>query len=92
MSERTGWLDEAETLAIQVLDASAPYAIAGISQGMCSVARHYGGMTFQGARYIYFPEHDECVRADVVAMVKKMRRAAERAQKGRAKATQRALL
>jgi hypothetical protein len=74
MSERTGYLTEAEIAAVQHLHKRAPYAICGVSHGMFSVARHYGGMTFNRCRYTYIPEHDECVRADVLRLVKKMRK------------------
>lgn len=68
------YLSDDELDAVQLLDRETPYLISGISQGMFSLARHYGGMTYQGKSYIYLPEHDECVRADVVKAVEKMRK------------------
>jgi len=72
--ERTGYLTAEEVAAAQSLHKRAPYAITGISTSMFSVARHYGGMTFQGCGYTYMPEHDECVRDDVLQLATKMRR------------------
>lgn len=74
--EPTGYLSPAEVLAAQTLHRRAPYAIAGISQGMFSIARHYGRMTLQGCAYTYFPEHDECVRDDVLKLVRRLRKTA----------------
>ena len=58
--ERTGYLTEQEVAAIQTLHRDAPYSIEGISRGFFSVARHSGGMKYQGFSYVYIPEHDEC--------------------------------
>lgn len=74
--ETTGFMSAEELAAVQHLHTRAPYAITGISRGMFSVARHYGGMKFQGASYTYVPEHDECVRDDVLRSVLKMRKKA----------------
>jgi len=72
--ERTGYLTEQEVAAVQTLHKKAPYAVTGISRGMFSLARHSGGMTFQGCRYVYVEQFDECVRADVHKHVEAMRR------------------
>jgi hypothetical protein len=74
MGERTGYLSEEEVQACQVLHRRAPYAVTGISSGIFSLARHAGGMTYQGCGYAYIPAHDECVRLDVVKLVEKLRR------------------
>jgi len=73
MTERTGYLTAAEVEAAQSLHKDAPYAVTGISSSIFSLAR-YGGMSWKGCRYTYMPEHDECVRDDVLAMVRRMRR------------------
>lgn len=78
-TESTGYLTAADVQAAQTLHKRAPYSITGISQSMFSIARHYGGMDFQGCRYVYVPEHDECVRADVMRLVQKRRKADRRA-------------
>lgn len=77
--ERTGFLSAEEVAAAHTLHTKTPYAICGVSQGFFSVARHYGGMTYQGEHYTYFPEHDELVRDDVLKLATKMRKEARRA-------------
>lgn len=72
--ERTSYLTPEEVKAAHALHRRAPYAICNVSQGFFSIARHYGGLEFQGCRYTYMPGHDECVRDDVLKMVKKMRK------------------
>ena len=42
---------------------------------MFSLARYTGGIRVSGFDYTYLPAHDECVRDDVLKMVKKMRKA-----------------
>lgn len=74
--------DERQAIA-EKLPRDTPYAIRGVSQGMFSVARHYGGATYNGASYTYMPETDELVRDDVVKAVKK----AERKRKPSTEAT-----
>lgn len=63
-----------EVQAVQHLHKRAPYALCGVSNGIFSIARHYGGCAFQGCHYTYIPGHDECVRNDVLRLVKKLRR------------------
>lgn len=65
--------DELAALQASTLDRSTPFAIQGVSLGFFSVARHYGGATYNGASYTYFPESDELVRDDVVRWVRKRR-------------------
>ena len=78
--ERTSYLTAAEVAAAQVLHRNAPFALCNVSRGHFSIARHYGGMTFQGCGYTYMPGHDECVRDDVLMLVGKMRRLAAMAK------------
>ncbi|MBA3773846.1 MAG: hypothetical protein H0X13_15550 [Ramlibacter sp.] len=68
------YLTEAELASIQHLHKRAPFVVQGISHGMFSIARHYGGMTFQGESYAYNPPTDECIRNDVLLAVEKLRR------------------
>ena len=75
--ERTGYLTAEEVSAAQFLPMDAPYSICEVSQGFFSVARHYGGMTYNGFHSTYFAERDEAVRDDVLKMAKKMRREAK---------------
>ena len=75
MSERTNYLTEDEVKAAGNLHQRAPYALCNVSMGFFSIARHYGGLTFQDCHYTYMDGHDECVRDDVLKLVTKMRRA-----------------
>ena len=70
------YLTDHEIAALQEskLDRDEPYAIGGVTQGQLSIARHYGGCTYQGKHYIYMPATDELVRDDVVAWLAKYRK------------------
>jgi hypothetical protein len=72
--ERTSYLTANELQAAQTLHKRAPYALCSVSRGFFSIARHYGGCTFQGCDYTYMGGHDECVRNDVLRLVTKMRK------------------
>jgi hypothetical protein len=48
------------------LDRKTPFGIEGVSQTQFSIARHYGGITYNGASYVYNPVTDELIRADVL--------------------------
>jgi hypothetical protein len=72
--EGTSYLTEDEMCMAHTLHSRAPYVLRGVSKGFFSLARHYGGLTFQGCHYTYIPPHDECVRDDVLKMVGKTRR------------------
>ena len=74
MTKRTSYLTAAEVRAAQVLHQRAPYALCNVSHGFFSIARHYGGLTYQDCSYTYMPEHDECVRDDVLMRVGKLLR------------------
>lgn len=82
MNECTGFLTAAEVMAAQALPKGTPYAITGVSSGMFSLARRFGGITLQGMHYTYIDEHDELVRDDVLRMVRKMRRTRPAVPKG----------
>ena len=68
------YLTEAEEVAIQMLPRDTPYCIYGVSEGVFSVARHYGACRFNGHLYTYFPATDELVRDDVLNFVAKLRK------------------
>ncbi len=70
------WISQTELDAVQHADRKTPYLIRGVSQSYFSVARYYGGATFNGSSYIYFAATDELVRDDIVKLVKKLRRKA----------------
>ena len=42
-----------------------PERIHHVSQTQLSIARHYGGITFNGANYHYDAETDTLIRADI---------------------------
>lgn len=73
-AERTSYLTAEEVQAAQKLHKRAPFALCNVSQGFFSIARHCGGLVFQDCRYTYMEGHDECVRDDVLKMVRKMRK------------------
>jgi len=72
--ERTSYLTADEVQAAQKLHRRAPYALRNVSMGVFSIARLYGGLTYQGCHYTYMQGHDECVRDDVLRLVTKMRK------------------
>lgn len=75
-----------------------PERIYGWQHSQLSIARYYGGCTYQGARYVidYGAEGNPLVRADVLAAEEKAKReaarATRRAEKAQAANAQRALL
>lgn len=69
-------LTDTELAALQDsgLHRNTPYLIKGVRNGQLSVARHFGGILYQGARYIYVPQSDELIRADVDKWLRAYRR------------------
>lgn len=57
---------EIESLNASDLSKQTPFVIRGVSLGYFSVARHYGGATFNGSHYTYISGTDELVRDDVL--------------------------
>lgn len=51
MTERTSYLTADEVQAVSHLHRVAPYALCNVSHGFFSIARHYGGLTYQGCHY-----------------------------------------
>ena len=66
---------EIEALQLSKLDIATPFAISGVSNGQLSIARYYGGCTYQGKQYFYVPLTDELIRDDVVKWLAKYRKA-----------------
>jgi hypothetical protein len=66
--------DEKMRLALEWPDMSASLGWANVSMTLFSIARHYGGIRFNGHNYTYFPKHDELWRDDVLKMVHGWRR------------------
>lgn len=92
----TGWwatLTDAERAALlAVLDPNEVFIHRGVSGGILSIARHYGGATVDCKRYKYIADSDELVRDDVLLLVEKMRKAQRKADRMAAKAAQGNLL
>ena len=61
----------------------APEEIHGVSMSQFSIARHYGGIQYQGHYYAYDPVRDVLTRADVL---KARAKAAKKVAKARPKA------
>lgn len=70
------YFTQEERDAIQHLPRSTPYLIPSVSRTQFSIARHYGGTVYNGARYFYIPQTDELIRADVMKFIQARRRAA----------------
>jgi hypothetical protein len=51
-----------------------PIGYMDVSHTQLSLARESGGCTVQGRHYVYFPEHDELWRDDILALVHGWRR------------------
>ena len=70
------YLTDAEILAVNLskLDKLTPFAISGVSNSQLSIARYYGGCTYQGRGYMYVPLSDELIRDDVVKFLAKYRK------------------
>jgi hypothetical protein len=67
--------------AAQSLHKRTPYLIAGVSRSQFSIARHYGGTTYNGEAYTYIHETDELVRDDVLRLLAKRLREQRKAAK-----------
>ena len=61
----------------------SPERLYGISNSHLSIARHYGGCTFNGKRYVYIAERDELVRDDIYKADKKAQNAFERSERAK---------
>jgi len=48
-----------------------PFGVRNVSQTQFSIARYSGGCTLNGDHYIYLPQTDELIRADVLKWKKK---------------------
>lgn len=76
--EVLGWFTPAELEACQHLHRRTPYAINNATQTQFSIARHYGGIIYNGDGYTYMHEHDQLIRHDVIKHVTKLRKAAKK--------------
>lgn len=77
-------ITETELLLLDLSDLprDTPFLIRGVSHTQLSIARHYGGCTFQGKHYSYTPPTDELIREDVVRWLMKERKKAEKVCSG----------
>jgi hypothetical protein len=66
--------DEKERLSFEWAGKPDTIGFMDVSHTQLSIARHSGGIMFNGHRYTYFPKHDELWRDDVLAMVHGWRR------------------
>lgn len=67
-----------ELLAVSLILELGPDEQIGwrdVSMTQFSIARHYGGCTFNGARFTYFPADDSLWRDDVVRAIRQARKA-----------------
>lgn len=65
---------EIDALQLSTLDKNTPFLIRWVSNSQLSIARHYGGCTFQRQWYKYLPLTDELIREDVVEWLAKYRK------------------
>lgn len=61
-------------LSFELADLSETIGHANVSQSQLSIARFAGGCTIGGRHFVYFPQHDELWRDDVLALVHGWRR------------------
>lgn len=48
------------------LHRKTPYGMTNVSMTQLSIARHYGGIKYNGESYTYLPKTDELIRDDVL--------------------------
>ena len=58
------------------LHKRTPFWIRNVSKTQFSIARYSGGCTLNGDRYVYLPQTDELIRADVLKWEKKAQKSA----------------
>jgi hypothetical protein len=80
-----------EMLAACDLHRRTPYVVRGVSQTQLSVARHYGGCTYNGQVYVYQPLTDELIRNDVLKCVMRLRKKPKSKPKQKVSATEKGL-
>ena len=96
----TGWwatLSEAErAYVLATVPTDQVFMHRAVSQTLLSLVRHYGNTNINGVHFVYLPEHDELVRADLLTEIARMRRveaaALRKAQRAAAQAAQAPLL
>jgi hypothetical protein len=53
------------------LHRKTPFGIRNVSMTQLSIARHYGGIKYNGEAYTYIPKTDELIRDDVLKWQRK---------------------
>ena len=64
------------------LHRRTPYGMTNVSMTQLSIARHYGGIKYNGDSYTYLPKTDELIRDDVIKWQRKQKRAAKTPNSG----------
>jgi hypothetical protein len=64
--EKETTLPQETDLAKCPLNHDTPFVFRNVSMSQLSIARHYGGIRYNGELYTYFPQTDELVRDDVL--------------------------
>ena len=57
------------------LHRKTPFGMTNVSQTQLSIARHYGGIKYNGESYTYLPLTDELIRNDVLKWKQKQDKA-----------------
>jgi hypothetical protein len=63
------------------LHRRTPYGMTNVSMTQLSIARHYGGIKYNGEDYTYLPATDELIRDDVLRWKRKQERTQKQAGK-----------
>lgn len=78
-------LTDAERLTLKLqkrpLADDPPWQFFGVSMSQLSIARHYGGLKFNGSDYVYDQTDDSLTRSDVLRAVMRIRREDAKAAK-----------
>lgn len=77
------YIQQSEIDALQESDLSreTPFLIKCVSLGFFSIARYYGGATYNGQEYTYIHATDELIRNDVLKWITKLRKPSKRKAK-----------
>ena len=64
-------MSELDNLEDCPLHRRTPFGMTNVSMTQLSIARYYGGITYNGEAYVYIPKTDELIRQDVLRWKKK---------------------
>jgi hypothetical protein len=67
-------LQEHRAALIEKFGSRETVAHANVSMTQLSIARHYGGINFNGKHFIYNPADDSLIREDVAKWIVKQRK------------------